>query len=431
MGDYWSSVLLIAALLLLNAVFAGSEIALISLREGQLRQLERRGGRTARTLVRLARDPNRFLATIQIGITLSGYLASAAAAVTLAQPLIGMLGFLGTAAPAVGIGLVTLILTFITLVVGELAPKRLAMQHAQRWALLVARPLNVIAGFSRPVVWLLSKATNLVVRLLGGDPNIRQQPLTPEELRDLVAGHRGLTSEQRMIISGALEINERTLREVVVPRLAVVTLGADMPVVEARRVLAEAGHQRAPVVRNASLDEVVGVVHLRDLLGDEGITADVARPVVRFPDSLRVSEALRRFKAEREQFAVVLDEHGGAEGIITLEDLLEEIVGEIYDEADTDIQSVRALPDGRLVLPGHFPIHDLPDVGVEFRDAPDGDYTTVAGLVLAELGRIPTAPGDRVELADWIIRVTGTEHHAITEVCLVPRAKPPDDEAQD
>ncbi|MCV7223685.1 hemolysin family protein [Mycolicibacterium elephantis] len=427
MGEYWASLVLITALVLINAVFAGSEVALISLREGQLRQLERRGNRTARTLADLARDPNRFLATIQLGITLSGYLASATAAVTLAQPLVPMLGFLGAAARPTTVALVTIALAFVTLVFGELAPKRLAMQHAQPWAMLIARPLDAMATVSRPAVWLLSRATNLVVRLFGGDPKIGQQPPTPEELRDLVAGHRGLTVEQRMIITGALEIDERALREVLVPRRAVVMLSVDMPTEEARAVLADSGHTRAPVVQTANLDNVTGMVHLRDLLGDGLVVGDVARPVVRFPESLRVSEALRRFKNDREQFAVVVDEHGGAEGIVTLEDLLEEIVGEIYDEADTDIQSVRALPDGRLVLPGRFPIHDLPDIGVEFRDAPDGDYTTVAGLVLAELGRIPTAPGDRVELADWSIQVTGTRHHAITEVCLVPRAKPPDE----
>ena len=218
MGDYWLSLALVGALILVNAIFAGSEMALISLREGQLRQLERRGTRTARTLVALARDPNRFLATIQLGITLSGYLASAAAAVTLAEPLVPALGFLGTAAPAVAVALVTVALAFVTLVVGELAPKRLAMQHALRWAMLIARPLDLLATISRPAVWLLGKATDVVVRLLGGDPNLGQQPPTPEELRDLVAGHRGLTVEQRMIILGALEINERVLREVVVPR---------------------------------------------------------------------------------------------------------------------------------------------------------------------------------------------------------------------
>ncbi len=425
MGDYWSSLALVGALILVNAIFAGSEMALISLREGQLRQLEHRGTRTARTLVGLARDPNRFLATIQLGITLSGYLASAAAAVTLAQPLVPTLErFLATAAPAAAVGLVTVAIAFLTLVIGELAPKRLAMQHALRWAMLIARPLDLLATISRPAVWLLGKATDIVVRLLGGDPSVGQQPPTPEELRDLVAGHRGLTVEQRMIILGALEINERVLREVVVPRRSVLMLAADTPVEEARTALADSGHTRAPVVETQNLDDVVGVVHLRDLLGEHQVVADIARPVVWFPDSLRVSEALRRFRSDREQFAVVIDEHGGAQGIVTLEDLLEEIVGEIYDEADTDVQSVRDLPDGSMLVPGTFPIHDMPDIGVDLRDAADGDYTTIAGLVLAALGRIPTEPGDRVDLDQWTVEVTATDQHAITEVRLIPRRKP-------
>ena len=424
MGDYWLSLALVGALMLVNAVFAGSEMALISLREGQLRQLERRGTRTARTLVALARDPNRFLATIQLGITLSGYLASAAAAVTLAQPLVPALGFLGTAARAVAVALVTVVLAFVTLVIGELAPKRLAMQHALRWAMLIARPLDLLATISRPAVWLLGKATDVVVRLLGGDPNLGQQPPTPEELRDLVAGHRGLTVEQRMIITGALEINERVLREVVVPRRSVLMLEVDMPVEQARTTLADSGHTRAPVVEARNLDDVVGVVHLRDLLGEDHLVADAARPVVQFPDSLRVSEALRRFKSDREQFAVVIDEHGGSQGIVTLEDLLEEMVGEIYDEADTDVQAVRNLADGSMLVPGTFPIHDLPDIGVDVRDAPDADYTTIAGLVLVLLGRIPTVPGDRVDLSRWTVEVTATEQNAITEVRLRPRGKP-------
>lgn len=422
MDSYWLNLALVGVLILLNAAFAGSEIALISLREGQLRQLERRGGARVRALVRLARDPNRFLATVQIGITLAGYLASATAAVTLAGPLVPALSFLDGAANAVAITLVTLALAFVNLVVGELAPKRLAMQYAQRWAMLVARPLNALATTSRPAVWVLGRATDLIVRLFGGDPKAAQEQLSPGELRDLIAGHRGLNPEQRTIITGALEIHERALREVLVPRRAVFTLPAGMPVEQARTALADSGHSRAPVVSSHDLDDVVGVVHLRDLLGEHTTAAEVAKPALAFPDSVRVSDALRRFKAERQQLALVVDEHGAADGIVTLEDLLEEIVGEIYDETDRDVLAVRHHPDGSMILPGTFPVHDLPDLGVELPDAPDGDYTTIAGLVLVALGRIPDAPGDRVELAHWSIEVTQTAHHAITEIRLTPNS---------
>lgn len=418
MDGYGWNLLLVGVLVLLNAVFAGSELALISLREGQLRQLERRGGTGPRVLVRLVRDPNRFLATIQIGITLAGFLASATAAVSLAEPLVPPLNFLGEAAEPVAVGLVTLVLTFVTLVFGELAPKRLAMQHAHGWALLVARPLDLLSTMSRPAVWALGRTTNLVVRLLGGNPHAVTEQLSQEELRDLVLTHRGLSPEQRTIMAGALELRERILREVLVPRRMVFTLTADTPVEQARAELAASGHSRAPVSPSGHLDDVIGVVNLRDLLINEGTAADAARPATMLPDSVRVSDALRRFKADHEQFALVVNEHGAVDGIVTMEDLLEEIVGEIYDESDPDVMAVKKQADGSLLLPGTFPMHDLPDLGVELTDAPDGDYTTIAGLVLTKLGRIPDQPGDRIDLADWTIDVTGTEHRAITGVRL-------------
>lgn len=428
MSDYGWNIVLVAVLVVLNAVFAGSEIALISLREGQLKRLERRGTSAARTLVRLARDPNRFLATSQIGITLAGFLASATAAVSLAESVAPWFGFLGNASEAVAIAVITLILTFVTLVLGELAPKRLAMQYAERWALTVARPLDFLSRMSRPAVWVLGKTTDLMVRVLGGDPKAASEQLSPEELRDLVVGHRGLNAEQRTIITGALEIHERILREVLVPRRSVFTIRADVPTSEARNALASSGHTRAPIVKDGHLDDVIGVVTLRDLLDDSCALADVARPPVVFPDSVRVSDALRRFKDEREQFALVANEHGAIDGIVTLEDLLEEIVGEIYDETDRDVMAVQTHPDGALQLPGTFPVHDLVDLGVEMPDRPAGDYATIAGLVLTALGRIPTQPGDRVVLSEWTVEVTAVAHHAITEVRLHhhPHGAPPE-----
>ncbi|MFK4041676.1 hemolysin family protein [Nonomuraea wenchangensis] len=419
MDGYWFQLALVVVLVILNAVFAGSELALISLREGQLRRLEQRG-QGGKVLARLARDPNQFLATIQLVITLSGFLASATAAVTLSEPLVPLLGFLGDAANPIAIVLVTIVLTFLTLVFGELAPKRVAMQRAESWALLVARPLSLIATLSRPVVWALARSTDLAVRLMGGDPDRHREEISPEEIRDLVATHRGFTPEQRLIISGAVEISDRVLREVLVSRREVFTLDAAAPVEPARRLLAASGHSRAPVVGGRGLDEVTGIVNLRDLLTDEHATtaADVARPPLLLPDSLPVSDALRRFKAERQQFALVIDERGSVNGIVTLEDLLEEVVGEIYDETDRDVLAAVREADGALLLTGTFPVHDLPDLDVHLEERPDGDYTTVAGLVLTLLGHVPTAPGESVEIGGWRFQVVAVERHAITQVRL-------------
>jgi len=416
-GGYGTQVVLVLGLVLVNAVFAGSEAALISLREGQVRRLER-GSRRGRIVASLARDPNRFLATIQIGITLAGFLASAVAAVSLATPLVQPLGWLGAAAEPVAVVLVTVALTFVTLVVGELAPKRVAMQRAERWALLAARPLVVLAAVARPAVWLLSKATDVVVRAGGADPGASREEVTPDEIRDMIAAQRGFSHEQRTIISGAFDIAERILREILVPRRDVITLPAGLPAGEALRRLVRRGHSRAPVTGPAGLDDVVGIVHVRDLFDAAGTAGEHARPALFLPETVKVSDALRQMRHQRQQFAVVVDERGVNDGIVTMEDLVEEIIGEIYDETDRDVQAVVHEPDGAMLLTGAFPIHDLPDLGVDIDNLDNGDYTTIAGLLLARLGHVPTGPGEIVDLGRFradVVEVTG---HAITKVRL-------------
>jgi len=406
---------LVVVLVVVNALFAGSEMALVSLRESQLQRLESRG-RRGRALARLARDPNRFLATIQIGITLAGFLASAAAAVSLAEPLEEPLSFLGSAAGPVSIVVVTLVLSYFTLVFGELAPKRIAMQRAEGWGLLAAGPLSFVATIARPAVWLLSRSTDLAVRLLGGDPNRHGEEVTEEELRDMVVAQPGFTDQHRTILTGAFEIAARSLSEVVRPRRDVFVLAPDVDCAAATRSLAESGHTRAPVAEDGNLDDYLGVVHLRDLVGADGKhVADVLQPAPAFPETASVLDALRTMQAGRHQMALVINEHGGTEGIVTVEDLLEELVGEIYDETDQDILSVVTEADGAMLVPGRFPVHDLPDIEVTL---PDGPYSTVAGLVLHRLGRIPDGPGDVVAVDGWLLEVVAVDGRVITQVRL-------------
>jgi putative hemolysin len=405
---------LVFALVLLNAAFAGSELALVSLREGQLQRLEATSARGA-LLAKLAREPNRFLATIQIGITLAGFLASASAAVSLARPIEDHLGFLGGAAEAVSVLGVTIVLSYITLVFGELAPKRLAMQKAEAWGLIAARPLAALSSFTRPAVWLLARSADVAVRLLGGDPDRQRDEMTDEELREMVAAHDTLSEQQRSILTGAFEIAERRLNEVLRPRPEVIVLDVACTNGEAMSVLVEAGYTRAPVAERGDLDQVVGVVHLRDVVSQPTRPVrEVVSPVVALPESVTVLEALRRLQAERQQLALVVNEHGGAEGIVTVEDLVEELVGEIYDESDRDIVAVEHEADGSLVLPGRFPVHDLTDIGVEL---PTGEYATIAGLVLDRLGRIPDG-GESVQVEGWTLTVLEVERRAICRVHL-------------
>jgi putative hemolysin len=403
---------LVAFLIVLNAAFAGSEIALISLREGQLARLERRSA-AGRALAELVRAPNRFLSTIQIGITLAGFLASATAAVALAEPLIEPLSFLGRFARPGAVLLITAVLTLLTLVFGELAPKRLAMQRAERWGLLVARPLSLLSRLTAPAIWFLSHATDLTVRLFGGNPDLDRQEVTEEEIRDLVAAQTSFTPEQRRIIAGALEVADRYLREIVVPRNRVVALAADTDVDEALRRLAAAGHSRAPVYTD-DLDDAEATISVLGLIGRSGTVGDHASPALALPESVDAVVALRELQANRQQLALVVSEHGGVEGIITVEDLVEELVGEIYDEHDRDVEAVVRSDDGSVVVPGDFPLHDLEDLGLE---ATADDATTVGGLVVEQLGRLPVV-GDRGVVGELAFEVLAVRRRAAERVRL-------------
>jgi len=414
MGDVWPQLVLVAVLVVVNAAFAGTELALVSLRESQLQRLEQRSA-TGAVLARLAREPNNFLATIQIGITLAGFLASAAAAVSLAEPLEEPLAFLGGAAGPVSVLVVTLILSYFTLVFGELAPKRLAMQRAERWGMVMARPLAVLSRVTRPVVWLLARSTDIAVKVFGGDPLLQREEVTEEELRDMVALHEDVTPEQRRIIDGAFEAAERRLDEILVPRNDVVVIDGEASSADAIAVLTSTGHSRAPVAPERNLDLVLGVVHLQDLVGTgcERV-ADIVREVPVFPISARVLTVLRELQLRRTQMALVVNEHGGTAGIVTVEDLVEELVGEIYDETDPDHATVTYDDDGTPVLPGRFPVHDLIDFDI---DLPLGDYATVAGLVLDHAERFPEV-GERLTVDGWEVEVRDVARHMIRQVAV-------------
>jgi putative hemolysin len=409
-------VALIVGLLGVNAVLAGSEVALISLREAQVVRLEQKGAR-GRAVAVLARDPNRFLATIQIGITLSGFLASATAAVALAEPLVPLLGALGGAARPVAIVIVTAVLTFVTLVLGELAPKRIAMQRAEGWVMATGGLLLAIARVSGPFVRLLGVATDVVVRLAGADPSRGRDALTQEEVRDLIATGGLYDPEQRRIITGALEATDRVLREVLRPRTDVVALPGELPAAEGLRRLVASGHSRAPVY-TSTIDDAERLVGVMDLVEQEGTVADHARPVLALPESIGVIEALRRLQSERLSLALVVDEYGGVSGIVTIEDLVEELVGEIHDEYDRDVREAVVHPDGSVSVVGTFPVHDLEDLGVGLEiDIEDSDAVTVAGIVNEQLGRLPR-PGDRVPIGPHVLTIDAVERRAASRITI-------------
>lgn len=408
---------LIAVLLLVNAILSGSEIALISLRPSAVDRLADRS-RAGRAVARLTRDPNRFLATIQLGITLSGFLASATAAVILAEPLVEPLTpVLGGSARPVAVAVITLALTFLTLVLAELAPKRIAMRRAERWSLLVARPLDVLATLARPAIAVLSASTNAVVRLAGLDPGVARDQQHDREIRELIAARGVVPERQQDLLLGVFEAEERQLRQIVVPRREVLALREDEPAVAALATLVEAGHSRAPVYRS-DLDDADRMVSALALASGAGATVgELAVPAPVLPESLSVLRALGTLQQERRQLALVVSEHGEVEGIVTVEDLVEEIVGEIHDELDPDLREVTRLADGTLLVAGGFPVHDLVDLGV--RVSVDTESATVGGLVVERLGRLPRR-GDEVDIDGRRLRVDAVAHRSVARVSIRP-----------
>jgi putative hemolysin len=422
-----ANALLVLFFLLVGSFFAAAEIALVSLREGQVKALAARG-RRGEKVAALSADPNRFLAAGQIGVTLAGFLSAAFGASAFAddlQPVLERHGFSTGWAYWVSFIGVTLVITYLSLVISELTPKRVALQRAVTVSLLVAPTLDRIARLSRPIIWLLSKSTDGLVRLFGGDPGATRDAISEEELRDIVAAHETLGREERQLIEDVFEAGERQLHEVMVPRTEVDFLDATTPVFLAIRHSSSNPHSRYPVVRG-SHDEVVGFVHVRDLFapavaGRSVRVGEIARPVAMMPGTKKVLSAMSEMRREGHHLAIVVDEYGGTDGIVTLEDLVEEIIGEIHDEYDVAAEPARSLVDGDLEVDGLLNLEDFEDrTGIEL---PEGPYETVAGFVINELGRLPDV-GDSVEVKGHRFTVTELDGRRIAHVRLTSLAPP-------
>jgi putative hemolysin len=434
-SDVWLDIVLVAVFVLVGGVFAAAEIALVSLRAPQVRTLSARG-RRGRALQRLLGDPGRFLAAVQVGVTVAGFFAAAVGASTLSAPLAGRLEDLGLGSGPAGtlaLVLVTVAISCLFLVVGELIRKRLALRRAEGLALLAAVPLNAVAGLFRPVVWLLSRSTDLLIRLLGGNPEQAGESISQEELRDLVAAHQSLSSDERRLIDEVFRAGDREVREVMTPRTEVEFLDASMTASRAARLVADSGWSRFPVA-GSDEDDVLGFVHVRDLLlpahpaGRAATVGDLARDVERLPGTVGVLAALSRMRRENHHLAIVVDEYGGTDGIVTLEDLIEEVIGEIYDEYDAAAAPEDdGRPDHPQEVDGLLNLDDFAEAtGLTL---PEGPYETAAGYVLAALGRLPQV-GDSVEVEGRELRVLELDGRRIARLA-VARAPEPTTEVED
>ncbi len=422
-GDLLLNIALVIVFVLIGGVFAATEMALVTLRESQVNAIAQRG-RRGEKVASLARNPNTFLSAVQIGVTVAGFASAAYGASSIAPsvaPLFVSLGLGEQVATTVATIALTLVIAYLSLVLGELAPKRLAIQRNAQFAYAVAPTLNGFATLMRPVIWLLSVSTNAVVRLLGGDPDKSSEELTEEELRDIVSSHEGLPEDERRILDDVLSLRDRQISEVMRPRPEVVALDGSGTIADAVERVQDQPFSRYPVV-DQSIDDITGFVHVRDLF--DAASEDATRPlaaVVRdipyLPSTARVLPTLTGMRAKNQQIAVVVDEYGGTDGIVTLEDLVEEVVGEIFDEYDTDAAPDELAEEGGLV-DGRLNIQDFEEAtGLQ---VPRGTWDTVAGFVLERLGRL-AAVGDTVEVDGATIQVTAMDRRRISELLVTKR----------
>jgi len=422
-NDILISIGLILVLILFGGVFVAGEIALVSLRESQVRNLAE-GGRRGERVAALTATPNRFLAAAQIGVTFAGFMSAAFGEARLSshlKPVLEDAGVSSGVAEVLALVLITLVISYVAIVVGELVPKRLGLQRAEGAAMLLAPFLDRFATIMRPVVWVLSRSTDIVVRALGGDPGAKRDAITEEELRGLVASHESLTKDERKLIDEVFAAGERQLREVMIPRTEVEFLDSSMTVARAAKVTSTAPHSRYPVTK-ASQDDILGFVHVRDLLMPAAQArttkvVDVTREVKLLPGTKKVLPAMSEMRREGHHLAIVVDEYGGTAGIVTLEDLIEEVIGDIRDEYDAPGDDPQRFRGGEVEADGLLNLDEVEEqTGVAL---PEGPYETLAGFVMASLGHVPRV-GEAVEADGHRLEVSQLDGRRVARVRVTP-----------
>jgi putative hemolysin len=439
MSETLIELLVIVGLILLNGVFVAAEIALITVRRSRVDQLVEEGRRGAARVRRLIDEPGHFLAVIQLAITFIGFLASAFAAISLVEALTDVLAAVGVDrgyAAGTSLVLVTVLLSLFTIVFGELVPKTLALAHPERFALTLSRVVAVLGRVFGPVVAALTAITRTISRAFGADVTSEAQ-ITAEELKLIIerGGEQGvLEAEEEQMINAVIELGERRVHEVMVPRIAMATLPSTASFEEATDLIIAAGHSRIPVYED-TVDHVIGILYAKDLLPflkpaavERPPLQTLLRPPVLVPESLPIDDVLHQLQRQRVHMAIVLDEYGGTAGLVTIEDLLEEIVGEIQDEYDVEEPLVVRISEDEARVDGRAAVDELAELfGVELSLEDEAEYDTVGGLVFHRIGGVPT-PGDRIDVDGLTLTVETTHGRRVGRVLVVRRTAEPDRE---
>ena len=424
-------VLVILLLLVANGVFAMAELAVVSARKARLQQRASRGDARARQALAQANNPNELLSTVQIGITLIGILAGAFGGATIAEEIAAVfarISWLEAYSEALGVGLVVIVITYLSLILGELAPKRLALYNPEAIAMRLAQPMQVLAKITRPVNRLLTLSTDAVVRLVGGHPS-KEPAVTEEEVRVLIEQGTQIgifEREEQEMIKGVLRLDDQSLGGLMTPRRQVVWLDLAEPLEETRHKILHSGHGRFPVT-DGNEDEILGIVHTKDLLGqvlsDQPLDLKaVMRPALFVPEGALVLDLLAKIKQQGSDMAIVIDEYGSAEGIVTANDILEMIVGALPSDQVPEEPEAMQREDGSWLVDGMLSINLLKEMlGV---DALPGEkqvrYQTLGGFVLAQIGAIPSA-GSAFEWEKYRFEVLDMDGNRVDKVLIALR----------
>ena len=421
---------LIVVLVLLNGIFSATEIALVTLRRSRIQQLIDEGNRGAARVQRLKSNPGRFLAVIQVGINFLGFLASAFAAVSLvdgAADVFRQFGPLRNAAEGIALVVVTILLTLFTIVFGELVPKQIGLAHAERVAFSTARLMEFLGTVFAPLVGALTLVTRYISRLFRADVPAEER-ISSEELRLIIeqGGEQGiLEAEEEQMIHAVIELGEQRVHEVMVPRIAMISLPVDATINDAIDVIVAEGHSRIPAYET-SIDEIIGIIYAKDLLPflkanapDPPSLRSLLRTPVFVPESMTVDDLLHELQRRKVHIAIVLDEYGGTAGLVTIEDLIEEIVGEIQDEYDVEEPMIERLSEDEARVDGRAAVDDLAELfemQVPLED--EDEYDTVGGFIYHRIGGVPK-PGDQVSVDGLTLTVELTDGRRVSKVLVV------------
>jgi putative hemolysin len=417
-------IFLLAILLLLNAWFSSAETALISLRQSQVEALSKKSKR-GRVVAKLLRDPNRFLSAVQIGITFVGFFSAAFGAAELAPYLTSALTYFGikeSVASTISVVLLTFVISYVSVIVAELVPKRLALAHAEKTSLNAAKGLDRFATILKPLIWFLSLSTSAIAKLFGVKDEKTEDKISNEELKILLTAKKSIQKEEKQILEEVFEAEDTYVSELLIPRNDVEFVKGESLVEDVWIDIRKKPYSRYPVI-GESFDDIIGFVHIRDLINAVSASAKtnvaaLARDILIVPSTNRLIPTLTLMRKRHAHIAVVADEYGGTDGIITLEDLLEELIGDIQDEYDLAPRPEKILyQDGSMSIDGQMSLEDFKDeTDIELQDA--GGYETVAGFMFAELGKMAKM-GDEVHLKECTLRVIELDGNRITRVRVV------------